>query len=127
MEGTWVKDSSEGVEELLQALKAENFTEKAQNSLITTIIQEGSHFTIERKRPKVTVTNRFCIGERSEFSTMKEGFMPQCDSDLEGGVLTIRAVDKDYKHELMVDENGKLKEVFRIKGMVATRWSSKMT
>ena len=125
MNGSWKKSSSEGVEDLLKHLGAENHAEKAKESDLTTNITiDGNKFTIERSRAKGSYSNTFEAGSETEFNTLKEGFKPKCSTSYEGGKLTIKSNNNDYEHVMELD-GGKLKETFTVKGQSATRWSEK--
>merc|ERR1711937_1078607 len=125
MNGSWKKSSSEGVADLLQHLGQENHAEKAkEDDLVTVITQTGNDFKIERNRSKHSYANEFTVGVETEVNTLKEGFKAKVNSTLVDGKLTITSVDKDYQHSIEVSD-GKLKEVFTVKGKSATRWSEK--
>ena len=124
MEGTWKKSSNEGFEALFKALDAEDMLSKL-GDLETTITINGSEYTIERKRPNITTTNQFNIGEETEMNTIKDGLKPVCIASLDGDKIVIKAKDYDYQNVIEVVD-GKLKETFSSKGVSGVRWSEKV-
>merc|ERR1712173_57129 len=125
VQGTFKKINIDNLPEFLSNCGASEYLEKIQATTLTTkITVEGDDWTIERIRPEKTVKNVFKSGDVVDFNTIKPGYIAKCKTEVIGDSLKITSLDKDYS-QIVSMEGGKLKEVITVKGVTATRWSTK--